>query len=121
MSGSGRAIFARSSSSSTASDGSPRFVFVALPTTPTMSPRSRSTGPARSAAHEELDLPGAVDEVEEDELPVPAPAHDATGEPPRLRLGLERLGLERIRLARERLGSIPDPRSGTPLGRARPP
>ena len=33
---------------------------------------------------EELDPPGAVDEVEEDDLPHVAAGHDAAGEPPRL-------------------------------------
>ena len=48
-----------------------------------MSPRSRSTaGPALLA--QELNPAGAVDEVEEDELPVPAAGHHAAGDPPLL-------------------------------------
>src|SRR5205085_9439067 len=40
---------------------------------------------------EELDPAGAVDEVEEDELAVAAPRHDAAGDPPRFPRLLPRL------------------------------
>ena len=49
---------------------------------------------ATRVAHE-LDSPGPVDEIEEDELPHLAPRHDATGEAPRfveLAAGLDRVG-----------------------------
>ena len=45
---------------------------------------------------DQLDPPGAVDEVEEHELPHVPPGHDAAGEPP-LRLG-RRARVERLRL-----------------------
>ena len=49
---------------------------------------------------EELDPPGAVDEVEEDELPVPAASHDAPGETTFLAAFLA--GLEQLRLGPDR-------------------
>ena len=40
--------------------------------------------PGAILGDEQLDLPGAVDEVEEDELPHVAPSHDPSGDPPSL-------------------------------------
>ena len=67
-------------SSSTASDGSPRRDFAGRPETPTTSPEMDvDVARAAGVAHE-LDAPGAVDQVEEDELPHLAARHDAAGE-----------------------------------------
>ena len=95
MSGSGRAIFARRWSWSTASEGSPRFVRAGLPSTPTMSPRSSVDMAYAVGRAEELDLARAVDQVQEDELPVAPAAEDAPrGTPSRLASArLELLGL----------------------------
>ena len=52
--------------------------------------------PGAILGDEQLDLPGAVDEVEEDELPHVPPSHDAPGHPPRLASllpGLDLLGV----------------------------
>ena len=53
--------------------------------------------PGAILGDEQLDLPGAVDEVEEDELPHVPPSHDPPGDPPRLAgllPGLDLLGLD---------------------------
>ena len=50
-------------------------------------------GPGAVLGHEQLDLPGAVDEVEEDELPHVPPSHDPPGDAPRLASLLPRLDL----------------------------
>ena len=84
MSGSGRLILASSSSSVTASDGSPRFVFVGNPGDADDVAEVDVDGPGAILGDEQLDLPGAVDEVEEDELPHVPPSHDAPGQAPRL-------------------------------------
>ena len=82
-------------SSSTASDGSPRRDFAGRPDdADDVAEMDVDVADAAGVAHE-LDAPGAVDEVEEDELPHLAARHDATGETPRLvelASGVEPLG-----------------------------
>ena len=86
----------RSSSSSTASDGSPRRLFAGLPVDADhVAEVDVDLAGARGRA-QQLDAARAVDEVEEDELPHVTPRHHAPGEAPRLgglRPALERLGL----------------------------
>ena len=86
----------RSSSSSTTSDGSPRRLFAGLPVdADDVAEVDVDLAGARGRA-QQLDAAGAVDEVEEDELPHVAPRHHAPGEAPRL--GGLRPVLERLRL-----------------------
>ena len=52
--------------------------------------------PGAILGNEQLDLPGAVDEIEEDELPHVPPGHDTPGQPPRhadLLPGLDLIGV----------------------------
>jgi len=62
-------------------------------------------GTCAALVAQELDAPGAVDEVEEGQLPVPAPGHDATREAALLaRFGVR---LERGRLLADRSYLVP--------------
>ena len=71
-------------------------------------------GPGAILGHEQLDLPGAVDEVEEDELPHVPPSHDPPGHPPRLAAPPPRPRPAQRRPERKQSAS----RSGNLLGKA---
>ena len=96
---------ASTSTESTASDGSPRRVFIALPAAPTTSPRRDVRELDAASLAEELDAARAVDEIEEGQLAVLAPRHDATRETP---LGLALLArLETLRLGADESDLVP--------------
>ena len=65
--------------------------------------------PGTILGDEQLDLPGAVDEVEEDELPHVAPSHDTSGDAPSLAGLLARLDL---------IGVDPNGRNLLPVGKS---
>ena len=92
-----------------ASDGSPRRDFAGRPTTPTTSPRWTSSSPVGRGVADHLDPPGAVDEVEEDELAHPAPRHRAAG---------DAAASSGVAARLERLGLGPDRRDLVPVGEA---
>ena len=62
-------------------------------------------GPGAILGDEQLDLPGAVDEVEEDELPHVPPSHDPPSDPPRLAGLLP--GLDLLSLDPDRRNLVP--------------
>ena len=66
-------------------------------------------GPGAILGHEQLDLPGAVDEVEEDELPHVPPSHDPPGHAPRLAALLPRLDLLSVDADRSNLLPVGKP------------
>ena len=105
MSGSGRLVLASSSSSSTASDGSPRRVFVGLAVDADDVAEVDVDRAGAVGRAEELDLPRAVDEVEEDELAVPAAPEHPPGDAARLVAFLP--GLELLRLGPSRGDLVP--------------
>ncbi len=93
----------------TASDGSPRFVRAGDPGHTDDVAEVEVDGPGPILGDEQLDLPGAVDEVEEDELPHVPPSHDPPSDTPRLATLLPGLDL---------LGLDPDGRNLVPVGKS---
>ena len=81
----------------TASEGSPRFVFDGIPVDTDDVAEVEVDRPRAILGDEQLDLPGAVDEVEEDELPHVPPGHDPPSHAPRLAGFLPGLDLISVR------------------------